>query len=134
MDERYASICDVAKTRSVLSVGVSCFQLQTLPDMGVVSDSGSKTTRRLSFIVQTFNVMVLCSEDYVVEPKSLRFLVEHGFDFNKQYAQGISYYRGLDQVWEIKFLIRSALNQSVSASISNWTLNKTFITKQGLEF
>jgi target of EGR1 protein 1 len=43
-------------------------------------------------------MMVLCSEDYIVEPASLKFLVEHGFDFIKQYSKGLSYYRGNDKV------------------------------------
>ena len=50
--------------------------------------------------VQTFNITMLCDEDYMVEPVALRFLVEHSFDFNKQYSQGVSYYRGQDKVSE----------------------------------
>ena len=46
---------------------------------------------------QTFNILTLCAEDYIVEPGSLRFLVEHGFDFTRQYAEGLSYYRGNDK-------------------------------------
>ena len=42
--------------------------------------------------------MALCSEDYIVEPSALKFLVDHGFDFQKQYSKGIPYYRGQDKV------------------------------------
>lgn len=49
------------------------------------------------FHVQTFNILTLCAEDYIVEPSSLRFLVEHGFDFCRQYAEGLPYYRGNDR-------------------------------------
>jgi hypothetical protein len=42
--------------------------------------------------------MVLCNEDYIVEPSALRFLIEHGFDFQKQYSTGLGYYRGNDRV------------------------------------
>lgn len=51
-----------------------------------------------TFHVQTFNILSLCSDDYIVEPASVKFLVEHGFDFNRQYSEGLSYHRGNDKV------------------------------------
>jgi hypothetical protein len=54
--------------------------------------------KNLHFFVQTFNIVLLCKDSYMVEPESLRFLVHHGFDFNKQYSKGISYHHGLDKV------------------------------------
>lgn len=92
IDERYLSICEVAKTRSIISLGLSCFKRQHEPD----SDDHVTETNTSTFLVQTFNIFVLCSETYVVEPLALQFLVSHGFDFNRQYAQGLPYSRGND--------------------------------------
>ena len=78
----------IASTRSVLSLGLSCFKLNP-----AITSSPSA-----SLSVQTYNIILLCEEDYVVEPISLQFLVKHGFDFNQQYAKGDPYYRGNDQV------------------------------------
>jgi len=94
IDDRYHSVCEVAKTRSIISLGLSCFKQQHKSD----SDGDSKEASTSTFLVQTFNIFVLCSETYVVEPLALQFLVSHGFDFNRQYAQGLPYCRGNDPV------------------------------------
>lgn len=47
-----------------------------------------------SFEVLTFNLTMFCQDEYVVEPSALRFLISHGFDFNKQISDGIHYRRG----------------------------------------
>ena len=87
VDERYRNTCLVAKTRSIISLGLSLFRL--LPP----EESGGKSW---SYSVTTYNLLVLCSEDYIVEPASLQFLVQHGFDFSAQYRLGIGYNRGND--------------------------------------
>ena len=58
MDERYANLSLVAKTRSIISLGISIFK-QATPD----NHANTKTLH-----AQTYNIMVLCSEDYIVEP------------------------------------------------------------------
>lgn len=88
IDERYRNTGLVAKTRSIISLGLSTYRL--LPN-------DDEKSHHWSYLVQTFNIMVLCGEDYIVEPGSLRFLVEHGFDFDKQYSLGVSYLRGNDR-------------------------------------
>ena len=97
MDDRYKGMCDVAKTRSIVSLGISCFKM-TPQDKSDPEQEQSDTKHRISYDVQTFNILVLCSENYVVEPLSLKFLVDHGFDFNSQYAKGLTYHRGNDKV------------------------------------
>jgi target of EGR1 protein 1 len=57
VDDRYKNICEVAKTRSIISLGISCFKLSEMK-----KDESSKN---LNFSVQTFNLMALCSEDYL---------------------------------------------------------------------
>lgn len=94
VDERFNNISEVAKTRSIISLGLSCFKQN--------DSSTNDTSRNLDFSVQTFNLMALCAEDYLVEPSALQFLVTHGFDFQKQYSQGISYYRGNDKEVQVE--------------------------------
>ena len=94
VDERYKNISEVARTRSIISLGLSCFKLE----------NDCTQSSNLICQVQTFNLMALCSEDYIVEPSALQFLVNHGFDFQKQYSKGIPYYRGQDKVVKFFFL------------------------------
>ena len=95
IEDRYKYMCEVAQSRAILSLGISCFKQKKSKTN---KDSKNKESEGiLNIRVKTFNIVALCTENFVVEPASLKFLVGHGFDFNKQYAKGVPYTRGDDK-------------------------------------
>ena len=78
--ERYKLQRDVIASYSVLSMGVACFQRQPSADI-----------MQTSCRVEAFNVWLLSQQSYTIDPSSAKFLIDHGFDFNKQFRCGLPY-------------------------------------------
>lgn len=101
----------------MLSLGLACFRwkypppsngdqrtVESLPQTtkdsgcnhsGVRGESGGVG---VEVEVQVFNVWLMRQTAYTVDPSSAQFLLQHGFDFNKQVAKGIPYTPGQLQV------------------------------------
>lgn len=80
-EERYKLQCDVASSYGILSMGVACFQWQ----------HPSSSTLQTHCKVEAFNIWMLSQRSYTIDPSSAQFLMEHGFDFNKQFRHGLPY-------------------------------------------
>lgn len=78
LSDRYLALRDVVATRAIQSMGVSCF----------VPRKAAAT-----YMAYTWDISLFCRQNFTVEPNSLSFLSEHGFDFNAQVSRGIRYNR-----------------------------------------
>ncbi|VDM38241.1 unnamed protein product [Toxocara canis] len=85
VEDRYRVICDSAKSRAVLSVGVSTFQL--------LKRKETDKKKRIKYKCQVFNILALSAAPFTVEPDGLQFLAQHNFDFNRLINLGVPYGR-----------------------------------------
>jgi len=106
VEDRYQAMAKTARTHSILSLGLSCYRLKKTTEC----DANQRGSCAVQFEVQTFNILVLCQDAYTVEPESLKFLSDHGFDFNRQCSHGLPYKRGhckVSEFWSFMGNLRS---------------------------
>lgn len=125
IDERYKSLKEVASTRAILSMGLACFkvssdegffkkktfkssqqkaayeQIRDCIDTSVdeIEEQGDQPADDENFHITAtvFDFLCLCNE-YIIETKSMTFLVQQGFDFNELAKKGIPFISGNDSV------------------------------------
>jgi target of EGR1 protein 1 len=85
IEDRYIALAELSRTHAISAVGLSTFQKSTENE----------------YIVNNFHFVMLCTKDHIVSPSSVSFLVEHGFDFNDQFRNGIPYQPGNDVIVQL---------------------------------
>lgn len=69
-----------------MSIGISFFSVQKQTDNETIQVEN-----------RTYNILTY-SEEFQVEARSLKFLIDHGFDLNKLFLKGLKHYRGNDKL------------------------------------
>ncbi|RUP46041.1 ribonuclease H-like domain-containing protein [Jimgerdemannia flammicorona] len=87
----YDTRAPLVKSHALVAVGLTSFER--------ISNSWSDDAQQkwgTQYVAQNFSFLLSCQTEYTVNPSSLSFLIESGFDFNKQIKLGIPYYCGSD--------------------------------------
>ncbi|KAJ3180282.1 Target of EGR1, member 1 (Nuclear) [Geranomyces variabilis] len=87
--ERYTALSKVATSHAIVSFGLSVFELLSAPESG--------NSSQYEYAVHNFEFIMLSNAPFTVAPDSMLFLVDNGFDFNRQYTDGIFYWPGNDK-------------------------------------
>ncbi|VDK81797.1 unnamed protein product [Litomosoides sigmodontis] len=119
LEERYNVIRQSAQTRSVLSVGISTFQL--------VSRKETNAKKKLKYKCQVFNILTLCTVPFVVEADGFQFLWKHKFDFNKWVSLGIPYNNDNEKANAMKALWHEVLCAGIPITLHNGLIDLAFI-------
>ncbi|RWS29399.1 target of EGR1 protein 1-like protein [Leptotrombidium deliense] len=98
VEDRYKAIAEAAKSRAILSFGISLFKLTKKKKESV---DGPETNNALTYDVHNYNIFTSCFDEYEQEEDAINFLISHGFDFDRQISEGMPYYKGNDMEEDI---------------------------------
>lgn len=90
--DRYNNIAKIARSHSILSVGLSVFRFKTNP-------KDEDDPNLWKFHAENFDITTFCNDEYILEEEAQNFLSSYGFDFEHQRAHGLQYSKG-NQVHE----------------------------------
>ncbi|RNA29518.1 target of EGR1 1 [Brachionus plicatilis] len=86
IDERYKNIRKAASSYSIFSFGISCFKICSF-----------ESDNRVIVKNKSFDLALLCSDHFMVDPESIQFLIFNKHDIALNFTKGIKYYRGNDR-------------------------------------
>uniref|UniRef100_A0A9J2PAX4 C3H1-type domain-containing protein n=1 Tax=Ascaris lumbricoides TaxID=6252 RepID=A0A9J2PAX4_ASCLU len=125
LEDRYQVIRESARSRAILSIGISIFRL--------LKRKETDQKKRVKYQCQVFNILSLCAAPFVVEPDGLQFLARHKFDFNRLINLGVSYggdtarKNGCATYDTLKALWEEILSASVPITLHNGIVDLAFI-------
>ncbi|XP_074604541.1 target of EGR1 protein 1-like [Brevipalpus obovatus] len=129
VEERYKNISYIARTRSILSIGLSFFR-----DAYNAKEDSPPSPWKFEAI--NFNIITTCSDDYVLEDDARDFLTSYGFDFEKQKNHGLPYARGRQADNEDEHSIRkiiSMINRKLPIIFHNGLIDLIFLYENFME-
>ncbi|KAG4090095.1 ribonuclease CAF1 [Neocallimastix lanati (nom. inval.)] len=85
LEDRYKALKNVVSNYALVAFGLSLFQK---------SPKSKEEPNCIQFQNHSFNFLMLSQQDYMQSSKSMKFLIENGFDFNTQALKGIPYFPG----------------------------------------
>ncbi|XP_053205258.1 target of EGR1 protein 1-like [Panonychus citri] len=131
IEDRFQAIGEVAKTRSILSVGLSFFRYNRRRADNSIKIPEEIELNEWNFKVSNYEILTLCNEESVLEDESRSFLVSHGFDFQLQQSSGLPYLRGQQEsdsdTHSIRNLFKALISKKVPLVFHNGLLDLIFI-------
>ncbi|KAI1290206.1 Target of EGR1 protein 1 [Halotydeus destructor] len=92
IDVRYKVLSQLAKTRSIVSIGFSIFK--RIDKILLSEEGGDGTGHTWRYHVANYDMICQCDDPYVTDLDAHAFLLNHGFDFERQRNFGVPYKRG----------------------------------------
>ncbi|RHZ46318.1 hypothetical protein Glove_627g29 [Diversispora epigaea] len=129
IEERYVNLCNVVKNHALVALGLTIYE-----DLSTAQNGSSESPEK-QYKVYNFNFTLLSQVDHTISPRSLQFLSDTGFDFNKQIRNGIPYIPGNDPLPEesnihdtsMRLIFSNILSQKVPVVVHNGLLDLIYL-------